>query len=158
MDLINIPTFIIQTINIAIVIGVLSVFFFRPYLKYLDEEAKSRKSLEEKLQKSAHIVTEAHAQAENIVDQAKVDARLTASEIVENARKEGAEIVAKAHSDADVARSKGFADVAHERKVMADELRTKVIDIALKLNAKIFGENTKEHAEFLKTQTKDISL
>lgn len=158
MDLINISTFIIQTINIAIVIGVLSVFFFRPYLRYLDEESKNRKDLEEKLEKAGHIVSEAHSQAENIVDQAKVDARITATEIVENARKEGGEIVAKAHADADVARSKGFADVALERKVMAEELRGKIIDIALKLNAKIFGENTKEHADFLKAQTKDISL
>jgi F-type H+-transporting ATPase subunit b len=158
MDLINISTFVIQTINIAIVIGVLTVFFFRPYLKQLDEEAKKRKELDEKLQKSEFIVTEAHAQAENILDQAKVDARITASEIVENARKEGGEILTKAHTDADAARSKGFADVAHERKVMADELRTKIVDIALKLNAKIFGENTKDHTEFLKAQTKDISL
>lgn len=158
MDLINISTFLIQSINIAIVIGVLAIFFFRPYLRYLDEEAKNRKSLEEKLKKSEHIVTEAHEQAENIVDQAKVGARITASEIIENARKEGSEIVAKAHSDADVARSKGFADVALERKVMANELRTKIIDIALRLNAKIFGENSKEHADFLKSQTKDITL
>jgi hypothetical protein len=48
--------------------------------------------------------------------------------------------------------------VDHERKQMADELRTKVIDIALKLNAKIFGENTKDHTDFLKAQTKDITL
>jgi F-type H+-transporting ATPase subunit b len=106
MDLINISTFIIQTINIAVVIGVLAVFFFRPYLKYLDEESKNRKSLEDKLAKSEHIVTEAHEQAENIVDQAKVDARITATEIIENSRKEAGEIVAKAHADADAARSK----------------------------------------------------
>lgn len=106
MDLINISTFVIQTINITIVIGVLAIFFFRPYLKYLDEESRSRKLLEEKLAKSEHIVTEAHSQAENIIDQAKVDARITATEIVENARKEGAEIVTKAHADADAARSK----------------------------------------------------
>lgn len=41
---------------------------------------------------------------------------------------------------------------------MADELRTKVIDIALKLNAKIFGNTTDNHKEFLLAQTKEVSL
>lgn len=78
----------IQTINFAIVAFVLSKFFFKPYLKFLDEEAQKRKDLEEKLAKQSHILEEAHNQASNIVDQAKLDARMTASEIIENARKE----------------------------------------------------------------------
>ena len=119
---------------------------------------KKRKELEAEIAKSAHVLEDAHNQAANIVDQAKVDARITATEIIENSRKEGAEILKKANTDADIARSKGFTDIAHERKTMADELRTKVLDIALKLNTKIFGENSEEHADFLATQTKNISL
>lgn len=157
-EILDLGSLIIQGVNFLIVAYVLRRFFFVPYMKFLDEETKKRKELEEQIAKSSHILEEAHNQAANIVDQAKVNARITASEIVENARKEGEEIVAKANSDADVARSKGFADVAYERKMMAEELRTKIIDIALRLNAKIFGENTKDHAEFLRTQTKDISL
>lgn len=41
---------------------------------------------------------------------------------------------------------------------MADELRTKVIDIALRLNAKIFGTTTDAHKEFLIAQSKEASL
>ncbi len=137
---------------------VLRRFFFIPYLKFLDGETKKRKQLEEQLAKSSHVLEDAHNQATNLVDQAKVDARITATEILENARKEGSEILTKAHSDADIARSKGFADVVHERKVMADELRSKILDIALKMNAKIFGTNSKNHQEFLTAHTADISL
>lgn len=151
-------SFIIQAINFMIVAYVLRRFFFVPYLKFLDGETKKRKELEEQLAKSSHVLEDAHNQAANLVDQAKFDARITATEILENARKESSEILTKAHSDADIARSKGFADVVHERKVMADDLRTKVLDIALKLNAKIFGANAQDHREFLTAQTKDITL
>ena len=151
-------SFIIQAINFVIVAFVLRRFFFVPYLKFLDRETKKRKELEEQLTKSAHVLEDAHNQAANLIDQAKLDARITATEILENARKEGSEILIKAHSDADLARSKGFADVVHERKAMADELKSKVLDIALKLNAKIFGANAQDHREFLTTQTQNITL
>ncbi len=158
MELFDLGSFLIQGINFIIVGFVLRRFFFIPYLQFLDEEAKKRKDLELQLAKSTHILEDAHNQAANIIDQSKVDARIIGTEIVENSRKEGTEILTKAQRDADSARSKWFADVAHERKVMADELRTKVIDIALKLNAKIFGNTTDNHKEFLLAQTKEVSL
>jgi F-type H+-transporting ATPase subunit b len=157
MELIDFSSLFIQTVNIAIIIFVLWRFFFAPYLKFLDEEAKKRTHLEEQLKKSEHIVKDAHAQADNIVDQAKVDAKILASEIVDNARKEATELTAKAHADADAARSKGFADVAHERKVILDELRTRVVDVALKMNEKLFGKN-EANIEFLKKNANNIEL
>jgi F-type H+-transporting ATPase subunit b len=138
MDLVNLSSLLIQSVNLAVIIFVLWKFVFSPYLRYLDEEAKKRAQLESQLQKTEYIVKEAHNQAENIIDQSRVDAKMIASEITENARKEATEIVTKAHSDADVARSKGFADVAHERKLIIEELKGRVVDVALKMNEKLF--------------------
>lgn len=147
----------IQVINFAIVALVLRRFLFKPYLKFLDEEAAKRKDLEEKLAKQSHILEEAHNQAANLVDQAKVDARITATEIVENARKESMEIAEKASKDAEATRSKGFADIAGERIAMESEMRKRVIDVALALNAKVFGES-KAHREFLETQSAGVKF
>jgi F-type H+-transporting ATPase subunit b len=155
--LIDWSSFFIQAINFAIVAFVLRKFFFVPYMHYLDEEAKKRKVLETEIAKSAHILTDAHNQATNIIDQSKVDAKLIASEIAENARKEAAEFIKKAHLDADAARAKGFDDIALERKMIVEELRSKVIDLALKMNEKLFAKN-EANVEFLKIQAKDIVL
>jgi F0F1-type ATP synthase membrane subunit b/b' len=106
MELIDFSSLFIQAVNVAIIIFVLWKFFFSPYLKFLDEEAKKRAGLEEQLKTSENVVKNAHAQADNIVDQAKVDAKIVATEIIENARKEAVEITTKAHTDADAARSK----------------------------------------------------
>ncbi len=155
--LFDLSSFIIQAINFIIVAFVLRKFFFVPYMHYLDEEAKKRKTLEAEIAKSANILTDAHNQATNIVDQSKVDAKLIASEIAENARKESVELIKKAHADADAARAKGFDDIALERKMIVEELRSKVIDVALKMNEKLFAKN-ESNVEFLKTQAKTIEL
>ena len=155
--LFDLSSFIIQAINFVIVAFVLRKFFFVPYMQFLDEEAKKRKTLEAEIAKSANILTDARNQAANIIDQSKVDAKLIAAEIAENARKEAAEIVKKAHMDADAARAKGFDDIALERKMIIEELRSKVIDVALKMNEKLFSKN-EANVEFLNVQAKTIEI
>ena len=155
--LFDLSSFIIQAINFIIVAFVLRKFFFVPYMQFLDEEAKKRKALEAEIAKSANILADAHNQAANIIDQSKVDAKLIASEIAENARKEAVDIVKKAHLDADAARAKGFDDIALERKMIIEELRSKVIDVALKMNEKLFSKN-EANIEFLKVQAKTIEI
>lgn len=153
----DLGSFIIQGINFAIVAYVLRRFFFVPYMKHLDEEAKKRKLLEEQIAKNENILKDAHNQAANIVDQSKVDAKMIAAEITENAHKEAHEIIARAHSDADAARTKGFADIAHERKMIMEELRGRVIDVALKMNEKLFGKND-TNAAFIKQSAQNIEF
>ena len=157
--LIDWGSFLIQIINFAIVAYVLRRFFFVPYLQFLDEEALKRKDLEEKLAKQSHILEEAHNQAANLVDQAKVDARMVASEIIDNARKEGKELAEKATKDAELTRSKGFADEGSASKnwvqippivgmtknrIQNSELNTlySILSIHVSLNLFIFKNGT----------------
>jgi len=155
--LIDLNSLIIQTINFAIVAFVLSRFFFKPYMKFLDEEAAKRKDLEEKLVKQAHILDEADRQASEIVEQARIEARTVATEIVENSRKESADLLARAQKEAELTRTKGFADIASERKDMENEMKKRVIDVALALNAKIFGDSA-SHREFLEAQSGEVKF
>ena len=153
MELIDLSSLIIQGINFAIIAFVLRRFFFIPYLKYIDEESQKRKELEEQHAKSTFIVDEAHNQAENIITQSKVNAKMVALEIVDLARNDAKNITKKAQQDADMARSKGFSDIALERKQLEEEMQKKVLDVALSLNKKIFGTEKAAHEQFLKEQT-----
>jgi F-type H+-transporting ATPase subunit b len=121
--LFDLSSFIIQAINFAIVFFVLRSFIFKPYMKYLEDETEKRKELESKLRESESLLATAKSDAEKLFDQSKIDAKMVASEIVENARKEASEIAIQAASDADAARSKGFAQVEYERKTMTEELK-----------------------------------
>lgn len=150
-------SFIIQTINFTVVFLVLRSFIFKPYMKYLEEETTKRAQLELKLKESDSLLVEARREAEEIVDKARVDAKMMSAEIVENARKEGSEISARAQADADAARTKGFAQVDQERKAMTEELKTRVLDVALKLNEKLFGKN-ESNVEFLKKNANTVEF
>lgn len=155
--LFDFSSFIIQAINFAIVAFVLRGFIFKPYMKFLEEETAKRTELEKKLSESDAILANAKEESENIIDKARVEAKIMGAEIVENARKEGAEIAARAHADADAARAKGFAQVEQERKAMTEELKTKVLDVALKLNEKLFGKN-EANVDFLKKNASNIDF
>ena len=150
MALIDLSSLIIQGINFAIIAFVLRRFFFIPYLKYIDEESQKRKELDEQHAKSMFIVDEAHNQAENIVTQSKLDAKMVALEIVDLARNDAKSITKKAQQDADLARTKWFADIALERKQLEEEMQKKVLDVALSLNKKIFWTEKAAHEQFLK--------
>lgn len=156
-DLIHVPTLVIQAINLGIIVFVLWKFFFKPYLAFLDVEAQKRIQLEEDISSSAHIVDTARTEAEKIRDDARIDAKTMANEIVENARKEAETIRTGAATEAELARKKGFADVEHERKVLADTMKQKVLDVALKMNQKLFGKN-EANEQFLKNSHKDINF
>lgn len=153
----DLSSFIIQAINFAIVAVVLRAFIFKPYMKYLEEEAAKRVELEKKLADSDAIVESAKTEAQTIVEKAKVDAKMMGAEIVENARKEWSEISARAQADADAARAKWFAQVEQERKAMSEELKGKVLDVALMLNQKLFGKN-EANVEFLKKNAGGIEF
>lgn len=86
--LFDLSSFIIQAINFAIVAFVLRGFIFKPYMKYLEEEALKRETLEKKLADSDSILSSAKEESEKIIDKARVDAKMMGGEIVENARKE----------------------------------------------------------------------
>lgn len=150
-------SFIIQAINFAIVAFVLRGFIFKPYMKFLEEETEKRTLLEKKLRESDALLKAAQEESENIIDKARVDAKIMGSDIVENARKEWVEITTRAQADADAARAKWFAQVDQERKAMTEELKGKVLDIALKLNEKLFWKND-ANVEFLKKNASSVEF
>ncbi|PID83697.1 hypothetical protein CSB09_04790 [Candidatus Gracilibacteria bacterium] len=157
MELINYSSLFIQTINIAIVIFVLWKFLFVPYLAFLDKEAKKRETLEKNTKESDTILKQAQKEAKSIVDASRSDAKQVAQEIVENAKKEAVQITQKASDEAEVTRKQAASDIENERKLIARELKQKVLDIALKMNANLFGKD-EANAKFLKQSSQDIHL
>ncbi len=156
-QLIDPASLVIQTVNLAIIVFVLWKFFFKPYLTYLDEENTKRIKLEADIANSAHIIDNANAEAAKILDSSRVDARNLANEILENARKDADNMRADAALEAEEARKKGFADVEHERRTLREEMKERVVSVALKMNEKLFGKN-EANEQFLKNSHKDINF
>lgn len=156
MELFDIPSLIIQSINLAIILFVLHRFLFKPYLAVLDAEAEKREQLEKDSTESARLLENAQSEADALLETARRDAKKTASDIIDGAHRDAAAIQAEAQRDAEAARKQGFADIAHERKVLHEEMQKRVLDVAVKMNEKLFGKDEAQTA-FLKAQ-KDITL
>lgn len=156
-ELIDIPSLIIQSVNLAIIIFVLRRFLFIPYMQYLDQEAAARKLLIEQTKEGEAILTQARDQAEQIVDRSRLDAKMVASEITEQARREAMDIRSHAEKDAENTRSKGFSEIALERKKLYEEMKSRVMEVALALNKKLFGDSS-SHREFLEKNAQEVKF
>ena len=126
-------------------------------MAYLEAETQKRADLEKQLADANMILSQAKTESEEILAHAKKEAKTLGWEIVENAKKEASDVLAQANADAESARNKGFTQVELERKNMTEELKWKVLDIALKLNAKLFQKN-EAHVEFLKKNATEIDF
>ena len=157
MELIDFPSLLIQSVNLAIIFFVLWRFVFRPYLAFLDKEAADRQTLALQLAEQDTLISQAKSEAEALVESARAEARVLSTEIVENAKKEAQDLLVKAEAEAQVMREQGFSDIASERKAMEGEMRQRVIDVALALNAKIFG-SSESHREFLEAQSHEVKF
>jgi len=71
---VNLGSFIIQFVNICIIIFVLNKFLFKPYLAYMLTEDKKRSELEKAYDEMEEAKKEAKKEAKLILDEAKKDA------------------------------------------------------------------------------------
>ena len=126
-------------------------------MAYLEVEAKKRLLLDEQLSDSDAMLKNAKQEAESIISHARTEAKKMGADIVENARKDAIDILAAANLESEATRNKGFAQVELERKNMTEELKGKVLDIALKLNEKLFDTND-ANVEFLKKNATGVKF
>jgi F-type H+-transporting ATPase subunit b len=136
----TLETMVIQTIILVLILWVLNRFIFKPYLKYLDDEAERRKKLEDDYNNIEKINKEALESRDSIL----VDARAQSEEIkrnsVEIAKKEASSIKEKALEEAKSIKTSALAEIEKERQSMLSLVREKSIDLVLKFNAKLFDK------------------
>lgn len=138
---INISSFAIQFVSICFIIFVLNIFLFKPYMKYLLAEEKKRADLEKAHQEMEEAKKEAKKEAKGILDEAKKEAESIKKNAEILAKQEASDIVEDAKSEAGKIRTKAELDIANERKNLYSELKGKILDVALKLNEKLFARS-----------------
>ncbi len=98
-------------------------------------------------QEAEAIVAEARRDAEDIRNKGKILATKETENIIDAARIEADSIVHRATEECE-----------RDRRAMEDTLRSRVLEVAIRLNGKLFGE-TQTHRDFVaKQMEKDITL
>jgi len=151
MDLkfVTIETFVIQFIILILILYVLNKFVFKPYLAYLDEWEEKQKKLEEDYKNIDTLVSDAEKKKEEILKKARAKGDSIVSDLEAIGKTKGEEIVAKAEVDAKNLLETSKLEIEKERLSMMNSLKSGVIDLILKMNSKLFGDekHTKEYLE-----------
>jgi F-type H+-transporting ATPase subunit b len=148
MELVNLGSLFIQLINLSVVVYVLYRFIFKPYLAFIDEETAKREAFEENARAAEHIISDARKEAGIIMDAAKNEARAIITDSEALAKKEYSLILSDARKESEQIKVKASKDIENERQALHNELREKVLSIALRANEKLFGKN-EANADFI---------
>lgn len=157
MGFVNWSAFIIQLVNISIIIFVLNRFLFRPYLAYLDEETKKREQVDRDYADREEQKTAAEKQTEALLNQTKKDAQEMILQAEVLAKKETSSIIDQAKQEAEQIKVKALKDIDGEREALYKELRERVLSIALRANEKLFGKK-EANAEFIAQAIKEENI
>jgi len=155
LKFVTIETFIIQFVLLIIVLYVLNRFIFKPYLAYLDEWEEKQAKLEkdykniDKLVKDAEtekkkVLSDARKKGNSIVEEAKALGKQSRETILETAEKEAKDIVEASK-----------VEIEQQELAMMSSMKSKVIDLTLRLNEKLF-HNEKVSKDFLEKNIDSI--
>jgi len=157
MDLkfVTVETFVIQFVILLIVLWVLNKFLFKPYLAYLDTWEDKQKKLEEDYNNIDKLIAWAKTEKESILDEArnKADAMISDAESLAKTKKTS--ILDKAEEEAKSIIESGKNEVEKEKLSMLNGVKTKLTDLILKFNKKLFGEE-KLNKDFVEKELSSI--
>lgn len=128
---------------------VLNRFVWQPYLKYLDEWEEKQKKLEEDYKNIDKLVSDAEKKKEEILKKARTKGDTIVSDLESLGKSKREEIIAKAEQDAKSLVDSSKMEIEKERLSMMNSLKSGVIDLILKMNSKLFGDekHTRDYLE-----------
>jgi F-type H+-transporting ATPase subunit b len=136
----TLETIVIQTIILLLILWVLNVFVFKPYLSYLDKEAEKRKKLENDYNNIEKINKEAVDARDSLLAEARREAEEIKKSSSDIAKKEASNIKQKAQDEASSIKTSALAEIQKEKETMLNDVKSKSIDLILKFNAKLFDK------------------
>lgn len=138
---INVETFVLQFIILVIILYVLNKFVFKPYLAYLDEEAKKQEKLLEDYNNVDKLLREAEEKKESMLDEARNTAKSIITEAENLAKKKWNDILEKADIDAKNLVKSAESQIEKDRLSMMGGIKASVVDLIVKFNTKLFGDS-----------------
>lgn len=136
---VNIPSLIAYLVNFLVLLGILSLFAYRPLVRLMDERAERiRESLEaadQARQEAAssreaveEALNEARQQGQRLLDQTREAAEQYRAEEMERARREAEAFVLRAR-----------ADIQRERDAAIEEVRSNFGELAITAAERVIG-------------------
>ena len=137
-EFINLGSFVMQLINIGLIIYVLNRFLFKPYLAFIKEEDKKRTEMEYAYKNIDMLKEDAKKDAETIIKYANIEAKNIRAGMEVQAAKEREKILNDATLEWKEIIEYAKEETEKMKISMLQSIKMNVLDLALKLNSKVF--------------------
>lgn len=155
MDDLNVWIIIAQLINFWILFWIFKHFLGDKLASAISTRREQVKSFDNTEKELADKIEEANLEAKKILDSARNQANNITSDATEIAKKSKAKIIAEAEMEAASKKKNALDDVEKERLSMVSEMKTKIVDLSLRLNEKIF-KNEKANKDFMQKELETL--
>ena len=157
MDDLNLSIIIAQIINFWIIYFIFYHFLWKTIVKVIED----RRVQIDNLEKSDLFVKEkldaAEKEADKIISETKDHALLIHQNAEKMAKKEATKKVQEAEEKAKWIKEEAERDIEKEKLSMMNSIKSRVIDLSLKLNEKLF-EKEKVNADFMEKEINSINI
>lgn len=151
----TLETLIIQAIILFVILWVLNKFLFKPYLAYLDKWEDRQKKLEEDYNNIDNLIAQAEQKKESILDWAREKATNIISDAEALAKSKKDSILLKAEEESKSIIESGKAEVEKEKLSMLDWVKSRLTDLILRFNKKLFSQE-KLNRDFVEKELSSI--
>lgn len=153
----NLGSFVIQAINLAIIVYILKRFIFDPYLLYLEEAERKQREIDEATNTIASIRETAEIEANTLI----AEAHKTSFEMREHAKhvahKNAEDILATAQKESEDLKAKALAEIDQKERAIRSALKQETLKLAINVNKKLLGDEGKAFSGYIEKNLETVN-
>lgn len=157
MENISLWVILAQLVNFAVIFFLFKYFLGKKIVAWIMERRELIKSLKDSKDVAKKTLDEAEAQAKKTIEDAKLKASEIQNSALELSKKQSEAKLQEAEAKAKNILDGALRDIEKERLGMVESLKDKLLDISLKVNAKIL-HNEESNKEFIKNEINWVKL
>ncbi len=157
MDDLSLSVIVAQIINFWIIYWIFKHFLWDKIVKAIEDRRNKLKSLENSDDLVKEKISEAEAKAKKIKDEARKAAQELQQKNDELIKKNTEIKLEEADKKAESIVESATRDIEKERWSMLEEMKTKVLDLSLKINWKVFWDASK-NKEFIEKEVDSVKV
>lgn len=157
MENISLWVILAQLINFAVIFFLFKHFLGKKIVAWIMERRELIKSLKDSKDAAKKTLDEAEAEAKKTIEDAKLKASEIQNSALELSKKQSEAKLQEAEAKAKNILDWALRDIEKERLGMVESLKDKLLDISLKVNAKILN-NEESNKEFIKKEITWVKL
>ncbi len=137
----SLPGLITQIINFAILLVVLRIFLWKPFLKIIDERNKKIKLGLEAAEQASLQASESQSESKKILDDAKKEASQFVNDAREMADKLKIELEEKANKDAEIIVQKAKKEIERDKEQALAVIRKNFAEVTISAAEKVIDKS-----------------